>query len=84
MKFLAMSFDQLLNPAVLIFLVGGLVAIVAIVGYYLHDYAKGRAENELKQTMLGQGKSAEEIERVLRAGKKLSPEEEKANRKTGT
>ena len=79
-----MSLEKLFDPQVLVFLIGGLVAIVAIVGYYLHDYAKGRAENELKQTMLKQGKSAEEIERVLRAGTKLSPAEEEANRKAGT
>ncbi len=79
-----MWFDKLFDPAVLIWVVGGLIAIVAIVAYYLNDYAKDRGERELKQMMLGQGKSVEEIERVLLAGKKLSTEEERADGKAKT
>ncbi len=79
-----MDLDKLLDPGVLVFVVGGLIAIVAIVAYYLNDYAKGRGEKELKQMMLEQGKSVEEIERVLLAGKKLSTEEEKADGKAKT
>ncbi len=82
--FLATDLDKLLNPAVLIFVVGGLIAIVAIVAYYLHDYAKDRGQKELKQMMLKQGKSVEEIERVLQAGKELSTEGGKADDKAGT
>ena len=79
-----MWFDKLFDPAVLVWLIGGLIAVVAIVAYYLNDYAKDRGEKELKQMMLEQGKSVEEIERVLRVGKKLSTEEEKADGKAKT
>ena len=79
-----MNFDKLLDPAVLVFVVGGLVAIVAIVGLCVNVYAKDRGERELKQMMLEQGKSVEEIERVLLAGKKLSTKEEKADGKAET
>ena len=71
-----MNFDKLLDPAVLVFVVGGLIAIVAIVAYYLNGFVKDQGERELKQMMLEQGKSVEEIERVLLAGKKLSAKEE--------
>jgi len=81
---LATDLDKLLNPAVLIFVVGGLIAIVAIVAYYLHDYAKDRGQKELKQIMLKQGKSVEEIERVLQAGKETSTDEKEADGKGTT
>ncbi len=79
-----MNFDKLLDPGVLVFVVGGLIAIVAIVGGCVYAYAKDRGERELKQMMLEQGKSVEEIERVLLAGKKLSTKEEKADGKAET
>ena len=79
-----MNFDKLFDPGVLVFVVGGLIAIVAIVSVCVSAYAKDRGERELKQIMLEQGKSVEEIERVLLAGKKLSTKEEKADGKAET
>ena len=65
-----MDLEKLLDPAVLVFVVGGSIAIVAIIGGCVTAYAKDRGERQLKQTMLEQGKSVEEIERVILAGKK--------------
>ena len=70
-----MNFDKLFDPGVLVFVVGGLIAIVAIVCGSVIVYTKGRGERELKQMMLEQGKSVEEIERVLLAGKERSTKE---------
>ena len=64
-----MRLDSLLDPEVLVFVVGGLIAIIAITGHYLNDYFKSRRETELKEKMLEQGRSADEIERILLAGK---------------
>ncbi len=79
-----MDLDKLLDPTVIVFVVGGLIAIVAIVGGCVNAYAKNRGERELKQMMLEQGKSVEEIERVLLAGKERSTKEEKADGKAET
>ena len=64
-----MSWNQVLRPEILVFVVGGVIAVVAIVGHFLNDYAKARSERELKEIMLGQGMSVDEIERVILAGK---------------
>ena len=72
-----MNFDKLLNPEVLLFLVGGLIAIVTIVGRYVNAHFKDQGDRELKQMMLEHGKSVEEIERVLLAGNRLSTKEGK-------
>ena len=66
---------MLLKPEILLFLVGGLVAIVAIVGHYATAHARTRAEKELKVQMLEMGMPIEDIERVLLAGKELSSKE---------
>ena len=48
-----------------------LIPIVAIAGHFWYESIKVKAESELKRTMVEQGRSAEEIERVLgmRSGK---------------
>ena len=78
-----MDLDKLLEPEVLIFVIGALIAIVAIVSSCVKSCVKDRGERELKQTMLEQGRSVEEIERVLRAGTE-PPTQEKTGRNTET
>ena len=57
--------DKLLSPAILAMM----IPIVAIIAYYWHLTCKVNSNNELKRDMLERGMSAEEIERVLNAGK---------------
>ncbi len=54
------------NPEI----IAALVPIVAIGGYFWYKASKRRSDNELKRTMIEKGMSAEEIERVLKAGDK--------------
>jgi hypothetical protein len=44
------------------------VPIVAISGYYWHLVDRHRCDAELKHRMIERGMSADEIERILRAG----------------
>jgi hypothetical protein len=44
------------------------VPFAAIVGAFWYKIERVKAENQTKQTMLQQGKSVEEIERVMAAG----------------
>ncbi|MBN2211156.1 MAG: hypothetical protein JW709_07145 [Sedimentisphaerales bacterium] len=51
------------------------IPIVGIIAHYWHEIHKTRSNNELKQSMLDRGMSAEEIERVLNAGSKSNDEQ---------
>ena len=46
------------------------IPIVAIIAYYVHEVLKTRSNNELKQSMLERGMSAQDIETVVNAGTK--------------
>jgi hypothetical protein len=46
------------------------IPIVSIIAYYWHETLKARSNNELKQSMLERGMSAQEIEQVINAGAK--------------
>lgn len=46
------------------------IPIIAVIGYYWHEVLKTRSNNELKQSMLERGMSAQEIEQVMNAGNK--------------
>ncbi len=56
------------------------VPIVALIAYYWHETLKARSNNELKQSMLDRGMSAQEIEQVINAG---SRPDKKPHRKAG-
>ena len=58
--------DMLSNPATAVFV----VPCVAIIAYFWHETAKARSTNELKQSMVERGMSADEIEQVMNAGVK--------------
>ena len=50
------------------FVVVGFVVVVGLITHSIHDYHKTRLNNELKQSMLERGMSAQDIERVMNAG----------------
>lgn len=62
-----MDFSLLHNPATLVLILCFSIPIVAIVAHYWYQTIKVRQETDLKRTMVEQGMSAEEIERVLAA-----------------
>ena len=45
-----------------------LVVVVVIVSFFFFMWNKVRSDNELKQSMVDRGMSAEEIERVMASG----------------
>ena len=51
------------------------IPIIAVGGYYWHEVMKNRSNNELKKSMIERGMSADEIERVMNAGKSESDEQ---------
>ena len=69
--------DKLFDKEILfILLVFGLPAI-SIVCYTIASVIKHRADNELKSLMIERGMSAEEIERVIKAGEEDEDSEDK-------
>lgn len=60
-------FDKLLEPGnlAIIFMFGA--PVFAVVGYFVHQIVKLRADNELKRIMVEKGLGADEIERILAA-----------------
>ena len=62
-----MDWDRILQPDVLVLVLAFSIPIVAIIGNFWYQAAKTRSENELKRSMVEQGMSAEEIERVIAA-----------------
>jgi hypothetical protein len=71
-----MSYAQLLRPEVLVFLVGGLVAIVYVAVSAVSHVLTHRDEVRLKTRLLERGFSAEEIERVVRASSRPASEQD--------
>jgi hypothetical protein len=51
----------------IIFTVGGIIAVVSIVGEYLRKSHQVSQETALKRDLIAQGRSADEIERILQA-----------------
>ncbi len=62
--------DLLSNPAVGPVIMVFAVPIVAIIAHFWHETLKTRSNNELKQSMVERGMSAQEIEQVINAGVK--------------
>ena len=60
--------ELLSNPAVAPIIMVFMVPMVISVAYFWHEVMKARSNNELKQSMIERGMSAEEIEKVLNAG----------------
>jgi hypothetical protein len=56
------------NPEITALVMVFSIPIVSVIAYYWHETLKTRSNNELKQSMLERGMSAEEIERVINAG----------------
>ena len=69
--------DIFSNPATLaIVMVFGIpiaIPTVAIIAHYWHKIVKTRSDNDLKQSMIDRGMSAQEIEQVINAGVKTRP-----------
>ncbi|HEX6985592.1 MAG TPA: hypothetical protein VF170_09455 [Planctomycetaceae bacterium] len=59
-----------LHPLTAFWLMVAVVCVAPSLAYYWYKLKKTELEAGLKQTMLDRGMSAEEIERVLRAGNK--------------
>jgi NADH:ubiquinone oxidoreductase subunit 3 (subunit A) len=58
------------NPGTVAVIMIFAIPIVAIIGYYVHEVLKTRSNNELKQSMLERGMSAQDIATVINAGNK--------------
>lgn len=58
------------NPQTTAIVMGCLIPMVIVSVSFWASVKKNRDNNELKQTMLDKGMSAEEIERVMNAGSK--------------
>ena len=54
----------------MIILIFGL-PIVGVIAHYWHEVLKTRSNNQLKQSMLDRGMSAQEIDQVINAGSTL-------------
>ncbi len=54
-----------LHPSVIFVICVFAVPVTAIIAHFWHASIKVRSENELKRTMIEQGRSPDEIERVL-------------------
>ena len=69
------SFDweELLEMPTLLFLVGGVIAIVAIVAYHWREAQRAAGDARLKEQMIQRGFSAAEIERVIKTGASQPP-----------
>jgi hypothetical protein len=70
-----MPYEQLLRPDTVMFLVLGLVAIVYFTTAAASHVLTHREEVRLKTRLVERGFSAEEIERVVRAGGTYSHDE---------
>ncbi len=66
---LAYSFlESIFDIPQLAIIMGCLIPISAILGYFWHSTQMNKQNNDLKRSMLERGMSAEEIERVISAG----------------
>ena len=61
------TWSRLLDSEVLVFLVGGIIAVCAIVGSQLRRHYESKNNARLKADMLERGFSAEQIARVIEA-----------------
>ena len=62
-----MNWNEIFEPPTLVFLVGALIAIVAIISHHARLAAQHEASTELARSMVERGIPANEIERVLAA-----------------
>lgn len=69
--------SMLTKPELIVFVVGGIIGVVAIVAGYWSKVRRIEVEAGLKQDMIERGMSAEEIERVIRAS---APSSRRASR----
>lgn len=63
----AFDWSQLLRTPTIVFVVGGVIAVFAIVLPHWRRVREVEAASRLKQKMIDRGFSADEIERVLKA-----------------
>ena len=63
----AQIWHKLFNIPQVIFAIGGLVAIAAIIASQWYKVQKLQSENRLKRTLAERGMSADEIERIIDA-----------------
>ena len=68
----AWDWSQLLRMPTLVFVVGSVIAVIAIVLPHWRRVREVEAASRLKQKMVDRGFSADEIERVLSAGDEVS------------
>ncbi len=61
--------ELLFDVPVIIFLVGGVIAIFAIVAMNLRGYHENKQLNRLKEDMIDRGFAADEIARVVESGR---------------
>ena len=66
---------ELLEPEVLAFLFPLAIVVVVVGAYFVYLTLKVRSENELKRSLVEQGLSVEEIERIVAAGKDKDDDE---------
>ncbi len=64
------SWDDVLRPETVMWLAIALMAVVPTIAVIWGAVKKSKYENELKQSMVERGMSADEIERVLAASSK--------------
>ena len=62
------NWNRILDPPVIMFIVGAIIAVAAIVAPQWRKAAKASEDARLKEQMIQRGFSADEIERVIRAG----------------
>jgi hypothetical protein len=58
---------RLFDPAALPIVMASGVAIIAVGGHYVREMLRDRSLDDLKRRMIEQGRSADEIERILAA-----------------
>ncbi len=74
---LAYSFlESIFDVPQLAIIMGCLIPISAILGHFWYQAQKNKHDNDLKQSMVERGMSAEEIERVISAGAQDDDDEE--------
>jgi hypothetical protein len=67
------DWNRMLDPPVIVFIVGAIIVVAAIVAPQWRQAAKASEDARLKEQMIQRGFSVEEIERVIRAGADEKP-----------
>jgi hypothetical protein len=67
------DWQAIFNPGVMVFLIGGLIAIVAIVSTVWLKVVAERERAQLKADMIERGFSVDDIVRVVEAGNENAP-----------